>query len=170
MNGYASQTPDWYNQAIQQYSNLQNQIQSQIAGVGKSQSQAIKDTYAKEKGDAEQGLTTAGLGNTTVKPSVERGLTLDESKAQTALQNQLAQLSTGWLGQIGSSQIGFQSGYAQQQQQYQQQQNLQAQGYAQQQSQQMQQNPLSGYLRFMTAHSGQQLSPNAYSNYLNGGA
>ncbi len=94
----------FYNQANQQYGQLQQNVLGSIQGVGASQAQAIQDTYAQQSGAAQQSLAQRGLGNTTVVDATQRGLTLDEQKAQVALQF-----------------YGQQQGYAQQQQMQQQQ-------------------------------------------------
>ncbi len=149
--GTSTQGPGSFYQNQQQgYQQLLQQVLGSIAGVGRSQGQAIEDTYAKEVGASKQDLMSRGLGNTTVIDSEKRGLLLDKSKAQIALQNQLAQLTAGYEGQIGSSQLQFQQGYEQQNRQFQQQQQLAQQNYgyqsqlAQQQNQ-YQKTPFGGY-------------------------
>jgi len=86
------------------YDQLSSSVLQGIQGTQAAQSQAIKDAYAKQSGSATQDLISRGLGNTTVQQGVQRGLTLDEQKAQTGLQNQFAQLQANYqagLGQAG---------------------------------------------------------------------
>ncbi len=83
------------------YSNLYNTVLGGIQGIGASQQQNIQDTYAQQKGATQQSMVSRGLGNTTVSDSAQRGLTLDEQKAQIALQNQLAQLQAGYQSSLG---------------------------------------------------------------------
>lgn len=90
----------------QGYTGLGQQVQSAIRGVGKSQAQAIKDTFAQQWGGAQQQMINAGLGNTTVRQSVNRGYTLDEQKAAVALSNQMAQLQAGYMSSIGTARLG----------------------------------------------------------------
>jgi hypothetical protein len=90
------------------YGALSQQVQGTIAGIGKSQSQAIQDVYAQQAGGLNQQLTNRGLGNSTVVSSMQRGLTLDSQKAQIALANQIAQLTAGYQSQLGSAGLGAQ--------------------------------------------------------------
>ncbi len=89
------------------YGGLSNDVQGIIKGIGASQSQNIQDVYAQQSGAASQGLINRGLGNTTVANSVQRGLTLDQQKAQVALSNQLAALSAGYKANIGMAGLGY---------------------------------------------------------------
>jgi len=102
------------NKLIPQYGQLSQQVLGDISNVTASQSQAIKDTYAQQWGNQAQGLINAGLGNTTVQASLQRGLTLDEQKAQVALANQQAQLTAGYRSQLGLAGLGYQASAIQQ--------------------------------------------------------
>lgn len=97
------------NALIPKYGQLQQQVLGDIQGVTASQSQAIRDTYAQQWGSTAQNLINAGLGNTTVQQSLQRGLTLDEQKAQVALANQQAQLTAGYRSQLGLAGLGYQA-------------------------------------------------------------
>jgi len=96
------------NQVAAGYNTLYQNVLGGIQGVEKSASQQIADVYSKQVGAATQGLVSAGLGNTTVTSGVMRGLTLDEQKAQVALQNQFAQLQAGYQSQLGLAGLGYQ--------------------------------------------------------------
>lgn len=90
------------------YDQLLQQVTQGIQGTSAAQSQAIKDAYAQQSGQASQDLINRGLGNTTVQQAVQRGLTLDQQKAQTNLQNQMAQLTAGYQSQIGGAKLAAQ--------------------------------------------------------------
>lgn len=95
-------------QQIQQgYGALQQNVLGTIQGISASQQQAINDTYAQQRGGAAQSLVSRGLGNTTVNDSVQRGLTLDQQKANIALSNQTAQLTAGYQSQLGLSGLNY---------------------------------------------------------------
>ena len=89
------------------YNQLGTDVQNTIQGVDASQRQAISDQYAQAQGQATQDLTNRGLGNTTVTNSVNRGLGLDQAKANIALSNQMAQLQAGYKSQLGLAGLGF---------------------------------------------------------------
>lgn len=97
------------------YAQLLNSVLQGIQGIGTSQSQAIQDTYAQQSGQATQQMQSAGLGNSTVAQSIQRGLSLDKWKAQIALANQLAQLGAGYTAQMGMSGLQQQGAFQQQQ-------------------------------------------------------
>ena len=90
------------------YDQLLNSVLGTVKDTGASTAQAIKDAYAQQSGQASQDLINRGLGNTTVQQGVQRGLTLDQQKAQTNLQNQMAQLSAGYQSQIGGAKLAAQ--------------------------------------------------------------
>lgn len=107
-----------YNQALaqqvqgqgsvqQRYDNLGGQVMNTIQDITASQRQNISDVYAQQSGQLAQSMINSGLGNTTVQGSMQRGLTLDEQKAQIALANQQAQLSAGYQAQLGSAAAGY---------------------------------------------------------------
>lgn len=136
----------FYQQQQQGYQSLLAQVMGQLAGVGQSQSQAIKDAYAQQTGQTDASLISSGLGNSTVKASANRGLRLDEQKAQIALSNQLAQLGAGYTSQIGEGMLGLGNQYFQSQLGYQNQSNLMSQQNLYNQQNLAMQQPMSGYL------------------------
>jgi hypothetical protein len=91
------------------YTGLYNNVLAGIQGVGQSQAQAITDAYTQQSGQAAQGLISRGLGNSTVANSVQRGISLDQSKAQTALANQIAQLYAGYQSNLGLAGLNYQN-------------------------------------------------------------
>lgn len=90
------------------YDQLGSSVQAQIQGTGLANQQDIAAQYAAQRGQSDQNLVSAGLGNTTVRSAAQRGLTLDESRAQTANSNQIAQLAAGYQSQIGQAGLGEQ--------------------------------------------------------------
>ncbi len=83
------------------YGDLYNNVLGGIAGIGRSQSQSIADTYAQQSGALGQQLNNSGLGNTTIAAQMQRAPLLDEQKAQIALANQIAQLTAGYQSNLG---------------------------------------------------------------------
>jgi hypothetical protein len=89
------------------YGGLENQVMSTIQGVGQSQAQQIADITAQNQGQAQQGMISSGLGNTTAEQSVQSGIMLQGQKADVALSNQLAQLGAGYESSIGGAQLNY---------------------------------------------------------------
>lgn len=89
------------------YDKLQSDVLAGIQGTDAAAKQQIQDSYAHQQGSATQGLINAGLGNSTVTSSVNRGLQADQEKAYVNLANQMAQLSAGYQSQIGQAGLGF---------------------------------------------------------------
>ncbi len=85
------------------YTDLYNNVLSSINGVGDTAKADIRDRFARESSNQAQGLINRGLGNTTVANSVQRGVALDEGRAQGALGEQLAQLRAGYQSQLGQA-------------------------------------------------------------------
>lgn len=90
------------------YTGLYNDVIGKIQGIGDARSQAITDQYAMARGNADQGLINRGLSSSTVRSSVQRGLTFDEAKARTDLANQIAQTNAGYMSQLGLAGLGYQ--------------------------------------------------------------
>lgn len=89
------------------YDRLNAAVMGDINSVGGAQRQSIADQYARAGGQAAQQLVTAGLGNTTVRSAVQRGLTLDEAKAYTDLADRLAQLRAAHAEATRLPQLAF---------------------------------------------------------------
>lgn len=110
--GALNNTAGWMggaqNQVSQGYGQLGSAIQNEIQGVTASQQQAINDAYAQASGQTKQSMFNAGLGNTTIMGAMQRGNLLDQQKANVALANQQAQLSAGYMSQIGQAGLGYQ--------------------------------------------------------------
>lgn len=89
------------------YRRLLDSVLEDIENVGDAERQAIADAYAAARGQSVQDLASAGLGNTTVRSAIERGLTLDQAKAEVDLASRLAQLAAGYRSSIGSASLDF---------------------------------------------------------------
>jgi len=89
------------------YTGLYNNVMGTIQGIGASQSQNIQDVYAQQQGQMQNSMINRGLGNTTVMDSAQRGLTADQTKAQTALANQMAQLTAGYQSNLGLAGLNY---------------------------------------------------------------
>lgn len=89
------------------YAQLYGGVMNQINSVGGAAQQQITDQYARERGSAAQQLTAAGLGNTTVRSAVDRGLTYDQSKAQVNLADQLAGTRASYMLQAQLPALSF---------------------------------------------------------------
>lgn len=97
-----------YNQVVGGYTNLMNQQQVAAANIGSNydsvirnvlggldqsgntERQAIRDRYMANMGQAQQQLTSRGLGNTTVASAVGRGLGYDADKSYGAVSERVA--------------------------------------------------------------------------------
>jgi hypothetical protein len=76
------------------YQNRQSGAQSMLAGLGQAERADIRGIYQQRMAQADQGLTNRGLGNSTVRSSVQRGMASGEA-ADVARQNE--QLRKEWL-------------------------------------------------------------------------
>lgn len=89
------------------YAQLYGGVMNQINSVGGAAGQAITDQYAAQRGQSNQNLVNAGLGNTTVRSAVDRGLTYDESKARVNLADQLAGTRASYMLQSQLPALSF---------------------------------------------------------------
>lgn len=122
----------------QGYDNVSQQIMNNLSLLGSTQQQDINQAYQQQGAKAQQDLVDRGLGNTTIKQSVDRGIGLDRQRAlmgnaantqqmvnsalmQTAYpQLQFGERAIGNVGQVQQQGIGANTGLAQNalQQQY----------------------------------------------------
>jgi hypothetical protein len=89
------------------YKGLMDSVLGKIASVGQSDRQYLNDLYTSRQGDAAQNLIGTGLGNSTVTSAVNRGLTLDEAKANLQLSEQLSKMYAGYQTDIGSKHLAY---------------------------------------------------------------
>lgn len=68
-----------------------------VADVGSASRERIRRNYANLWGQAEQDLISRGLGNTTIRPTVRRGIASDEALALSQVDESMAQLRSGIL-------------------------------------------------------------------------
>jgi hypothetical protein len=128
LQGKQSAISDGYNQ-------LQANVLAGLSGASNAESQEIADRYTALSGRSTQDMISRGLGNTTVQNAVQRGITLDESKAQTDLQNKFAHTAAGYQSQLGLAGLGYRGQALQQQMALQGAQLGYMGGYSQQQNQ-----------------------------------
>jgi hypothetical protein len=89
------------------YQGLMDSVLGKIASVGNADRQYLTDLYTGRQGEAMQHLIGSGLGNTTVTSSINRGLTLDEAKANMQLSEQLAKMYAGYQTDIGTKHLAY---------------------------------------------------------------
>lgn len=109
--GYAQAQQRQYDtsQAIQRgYTDLTNQVLQSLVGYGNAQRSATDQQYAQQLAAASQQLTNAGLNNTTVTQSVNRGYNLDQARAQNELSEQFAKLDADYRSSLGLAGLGYQ--------------------------------------------------------------
>lgn len=97
------------------YDALNQDVMNRTGLMGATEAENIRQRFGQQQAQAEQDLINRGLGNTTIRPAVQRGINYDQSRAQTGLAedvaNQMNQLDIGTrmpLLQFGaqSSQFG----------------------------------------------------------------
>ena len=111
MSGYADTLGRMQGQGAQiqaGYGALQGQVLGQLEGVDRGRRQEIDDAYAMSRGRAASDLVRRGIGGTTVRSSVDRGLQYDREKALTALAAQTGQQRAGYMADLGSRSMGAQ--------------------------------------------------------------
>lgn len=113
--GNAYRRLDETQQAIDQMQrNMYGTVMGTLDNAGAAAGQEITDQYAAQRGNAQQSLLSRGLGNTTVRDSVERGLTYDESKSRVNLANQIAAQRAGYQTHFADLGVEAAQRYAQQ--------------------------------------------------------
>jgi hypothetical protein len=108
--GYRAQLAQQQQQqagVIQGYNALQANVLQGLQGGSAADQQAIRDQYAAQSGKQQMSMIGRGLGNTTIMDSMQRGLNLDEAKAQTDRANKFAGLAAGYQSQIGLAGLGY---------------------------------------------------------------
>ena len=83
----------------QGYDALNQRVMDRTGLMGYQQGQAINQAYDRQNAQAEQDLVSRGLSNTTIRPTVQRGIEADRTRALTGLaedvNNQFNQLDMG---------------------------------------------------------------------------
>lgn len=83
----------------QGYDALNQRVMDRTGLMGYQQGQAINQAYDRQNAQAEQDLINRGLSNTTIRPTVQRGIEADRTRALTGLaedvNNQFNQLDMG---------------------------------------------------------------------------
>ncbi len=113
--GNAYRRLDETQQAIDEMQrNMYGTVMGTLDNAGAAAGQEITDQYAAQRGNTQQSLISRGLGNTTVRDSVERGLTYDESKSRVNLANQIAAQRAGYQTHFADLGVESAQRYAQQ--------------------------------------------------------
>jgi hypothetical protein len=89
------------------YRDLQSQVLGGLEGVEQSRLNEINDYYTSQGGLALSRLAGGMMGNTGVRQSALRGLMADQSKAETLLAGQMAQMRGDYQSQFGMAAQGF---------------------------------------------------------------
>lgn len=97
------------NQIMAGYTNLQGQVLGDLSNAGASEKQAIIDQYVADRGQASQQLINRGLGNTTVRNSIDRGLMAQRDKANVALSEQIGNLLASYRSNLGLAGLNYQN-------------------------------------------------------------
>lgn len=92
-------------------SGLDTSLQSVLGGIGvtkenpwgyaKPAAEAIDRSFTAARGKTDSALTSGGLGNTTVRGSLQNQNALQAGQAYGGLGSQLAQTATGYMAQYG---------------------------------------------------------------------
>lgn len=90
----------------QQHYELERQVMGDLNLAGSTRRQEIQDQYSALAGRQSQQLIDRGLGNSTIQASTNRGLALDEQKAQNQLAEQVANLRAQYGSNLGLARIG----------------------------------------------------------------
>jgi len=91
------------------YGRLSSDVLGGLQGAEAGRRQDIGSAYAQQRGQMNQGMIDRGLGNTTIRSSMERGLGFDEQRAYTDLAGQMAQQRAGYQSQLGLAGLGYEA-------------------------------------------------------------
>lgn len=84
-----------YNQLLGTIDTGRDTVMDLLGDLGESQFGRIDQTRQRERGRAEQDLISRGLGNTTIRESVLRGVEDDAQRAQSELTEQISRQKAG---------------------------------------------------------------------------
>ena len=76
----------------------------EISTLGDAARTRVDQTATREKGRAEQDLISRGLGNTTIRESVRRGITDDQSLQHQGINESVGQQRSGILQNLAGNQ------------------------------------------------------------------
>lgn len=91
---------------IDAYSAREQQLMGLIGQYGEGARDDIMRKYAGERSRSDQDMINRGLGNTTVREAVQRGLTEDEERANRRLDEQLSDREFRYGSQISADTLG----------------------------------------------------------------
>ncbi len=92
------------------YNSLQANVLKGLEGGSAAEKQSIIDQYTAQSGKQQMSMIGRGLGNTTIMDSMQRGLTLDQAKAQTDRANKFANTAAGYQSQLGLAGLNYAGG------------------------------------------------------------
>lgn len=75
------------------------EARTQLGNTASSSIQRLREQGERSQGSAEQDLVSRGLGNTTIRTNVKRGITADVQRGETDIQSQLSQMMSNLSGQ-----------------------------------------------------------------------
>ncbi len=101
-----------YDKVLQGYSTAADTAVAGLAGSNQAAKQNIYDQYVGASGKASQDLVSRGLGNSTIRSSVQRGLLQSKWKSDLASDNALAQQISGIRSQYGLAALGTSAQFA----------------------------------------------------------
>lgn len=86
---------------------LYSQAQSMMQGIGQSARQRVLQDHVRNIARSEQDLISRGLGNTTVRESVRRGIGEDAERAMQQIDESVATQQAGFLQNQAGAQMQF---------------------------------------------------------------
>lgn len=89
------------------YQSLQDAVMGDISRIGGAQAMTNQENYLRARGAADDDLTSRGLGNTTVRSSVMRGVEFDRARAGNELAERMAGLNAQYRSSLGLAGLSF---------------------------------------------------------------
>lgn len=90
------------------YDRLTQNVMASISGLDAAERRRQQDAYLRDFAGADQSATSRGLGNTTIRDSLQRGVTEDFRRAETELTAATQRNNANYLSQLGLAGLGFQ--------------------------------------------------------------
>lgn len=96
-----------YNDILGGYDKALGLATSELTGLSQQNKTDTNALYDTRRGSAEQNLISRGLGNTTVRSSIDRGITTDQAAANARINDQNKLQRLGALSGLQSDRLGF---------------------------------------------------------------
>ncbi len=90
------------------YGALTGQVMNGLNQYGHSLYNSAAGQYASQIGQADAGLAARGLGNTTIRNSVDTGIGQSYMQAKAGIGDTIARTKADYLSGLGQAQLGFQ--------------------------------------------------------------